>query len=174
MSASIVVVSADPGVAVGWAVHRVECAVLVDRGISGSARYLRYTSGQFRGGSTSENVDQFLAVARLAYEEVAQSGDRFAMAVEGFTLRMLSMDPELLEPVRFNAVLADRLRGRWSVEWQGASDAINSITDQRLALWGLLVNKDARHARDARRHGLFYLRRWCGDRRVRERAMEVE
>lgn len=169
---SIVVVSADPGVTVGWAVHRVPAKLLAERGLVGSAREIKYSSGQYRNGSTSGNVDRWLDIARLAYEEVAREDDLFVMAVESFTLRMLSMDPELLEPVRFNAVLSDRLRGKGgvAVEWQQPADALGQITDARLGLWGLLEKKDGRHARDARRHGLFYLRRWASDARVRERS----
>lgn len=169
---SLVVVSGDPGVTTGWAVQKVPCEELLRRGLVGSSRFIQWTSGQFRPGSTSESVDQFLDIARVAYERVADEDDLFVMVVESFTLRMMSMDPELLEPVRFNAILDDRLRGRGGVvvEWQQPSDALTTMTDVRLGLWGLLVKKDPRHARDARRHGLLYFRRWAESSAVRKRS----
>lgn len=143
----------------------------MSRGLVGAARFVQWNSGQFRGGSTSKSVDRFLDIARLAYEQVAGDDDLFSLVVENFTLRMLSMDPELLEPVRFNAVLEDRLRGKpMVVEWQSPSDALSQIKDSQLGLWGLLTKKDPEHARDARRHGLLYLRRFASNAAVRKRA----
>lgn len=169
---SLVVVSGDPGVTTGWAIQKVPTRCLLERGLVGSARHIQWNSGQFRAGNTSESVDRFLDLARLAYERVAKEDDLVVLAVEGFTLRMLSMDPELLEPVRFNAVLTDRLRGKEGVvlEWQTPSDALTTMTDARLALWGLLLKRDPAHARDARRHGLLYLRRWASNEEVRKRS----
>jgi hypothetical protein len=83
---------------------------------------------------------------------------------------MFSTDRSLLEPVRFNAVLLDRLRESGQrVEMQNASDAMNEITDQRLMLWGL-YKPGAGHGRDAQRHGLLYLRKWAKSAKVRERS----
>jgi hypothetical protein len=88
---------------------------------------------------------------------------------EGFTLRMQSTDPRLLEPVRFNAVLEDRLWGSGvPVEIQSPSDAKSTITDARLRLWGLW-KPGAEHGRDAQRHGLLFLRRFAGQIGIRQR-----
>lgn len=169
---SVVVVSFDPGVATGWAIHRVPAVELIELGLVGCMRWVRGKAGQFREGSTSANVDRALDYARLAYENLAGAGDVFAVVTEGFTLRMMSMDPELLEPVRFNAVLDDRLRGTgvWA-EVQSSSDAMTAVTDARLSLWGqlLVANGGMVHGRDAQRHGLLWLRRFSSDKRLRLR-----
>ena len=135
----------------------------------GAMRQIKWKSGQFNEGGTSANVDAYLALARAAYEQVADDEDVFVIGSEGFILRMLSTEPSLLEPVRFNAVLDDRLRGTgmWA-ERQQPSEAKNTITDARLKLWGA-YKSGADHARDAQRHGLLFLRRWAADKRVRSR-----
>lgn len=173
MAGNLVVVSCDPGVNVGAAIHRVPANLLMRRGLVGSVSRLETKVLQWRNSSTTYNVDRFLAVARGAYEQLADEDDYYALAVEGFTLRMLSSDPSLLEPVRFNAVLDDRLKGTGQhVEYQTPSDAKTAITDQRLALWGLIDHSKGmgNHGRDAQRHGLLYLRRWASDVTVRMRS----
>lgn len=172
MSRHLVVVSADPGVTTGWAVHRIPACRLLAEGLVACAGLLRCSVGQFRGGSTSDNVDAFLNLARATYEELTEEGDAWAMVVESFSLRMLSSDPALLEPERFASVLRDRLRGTGQgVEWQQPSEALSTITDARLGLWGLAEHSAGRaHGRDAQRHGLYYARRWSSDGNVRRRS----
>lgn len=168
----LVVISCDPGVTVGWAIHKVPVDRLLAKGLVGTLRYTQYDAGQYRMGNTSENVDRFLDMARLAFEEVADEEDLFAIAAESFQLRMLSSDPELLEPVRFNAVLADRLRGSETpVAWQTPSDAKTAINDARLALWGVAQKTRGKvHGRDAQRHGLLYCKRFISHEHVRRQA----
>lgn len=173
MTVSLVVVSFDPGVTTGWAIHRIPALRLLNEGLVACAGVLQCSVGQINGGSTSDNVDRFLEIARATYERVAKEEDVFVIAGESFTLRMLSMDPTLVEPVRFNAVIEDRLRGTGQgVDWQTPSDALQTINDARLALWGLIdASKHVPdHGRDAQRHGLYYARRWCADIKVRERS----
>lgn len=166
---ALVTVWADPGDTTGWSIHRAPIDLLMREGQVGAMRQVKWKSGQFNAGSTSANVDAYLDLCRAAYEKVADEEDVFVIGSEGFILRMLSTEPSLLEPVRFNAVLDDRLRGTgtWA-ERQMPSEAMNTITDQRLKLWG--VHKPgAIHARDAQRHGLLFLRRFAADVRVRQR-----
>lgn len=166
---SLVVVWADPGVATGWSIHRAPIELLLREGQVGAMSQIKWKSGQFSPGSTSASVDCYLDLCRGAYEQIAEEDDVFVIGSEGFILMMQSTDPTLLEPVRFNAILGDRLRGTGQrVEVQMASDAKNVITDQRLKLWGAW-KAGAEHARDAQRHGLLFLRRFASDRRVRER-----
>lgn len=166
---ALVVVWADPGVTTGWSIHRVPIGLLLREGQVGAMRQTKWSSGQFSPGNTSASVDMYLDLARAAYERIADEEDVFVIGREGFTLRILTTEPSLLEPVKFNAVLDDRLRGSgWWAETQQPSEAKNTITDARLKLWG--VHKPgADHARDAQRHGLLFLRRFAADRRVRER-----
>lgn len=167
---SLVVVWADPGETVGWSLHRVSCKHLLAHGQVGSVSVMRWSSGQFRARGTSEGVNQYLNLCRLAYERVTEEDDIFVIGTEGFTLRQFSTDSSLLEPVRFNAVLMDRLRESGPVvEVQQPGDAMQEITDARLMLWGL-YKVGAEHGRDAQRHGLLFLRRWAADAKLRERT----
>jgi len=166
---NLVVVTWDPGETTGWAIHRVSAKVLLEEGQVGSVSHMKWASGQFNEGSTSGNVDRLLDLARTAYQEIAIDGDLFAMVGESFHLRLMSAEASLLEPVRFNAVISDRLRGKGTfVDWQTPSDAMRTINDQRLRLWGL-YRPGMVHARDAQRHGLLFFRRFYSDPEVRSR-----
>lgn len=166
---ALVVVWADPGVTTGWSIHRVPIPMLMREGQVGSMSQVQWKTGQIRGGSTSANVDGYLELGRAAYERLADEDDIFVLGTEGFVLMMQSTDPDLLEPVRFNSVLEDRLRGTGQgVEVQLASPAMVTITDQRLKLWGAW-KAGADHARDAQRHGLLFMRRFASDRRIQQR-----
>lgn len=160
-------VTFDPGVSTGWSVIRVPAPLLVSVGMVQSIRHMQWRAGEFVGGSVSASVDRALDLCRKTYDGLCDVGDGFAIVTEGFTLRMLSMDPTLLEPVRFNAVLHDRLRGTGmgAVE-QSPSDAKKSVSDERLRLWGTYPNSE--HARDGLRHGLLFCRRYASLAAVRE------
>lgn len=164
---ALVVVWADPGVTTGWSVHRVEVSLLLREGQVGSVSRLWWRSGQFRSPGTSEAVDSYLALCRAAWEK-AEPEDLVVIGCESFSLRMQSSDPALLEPVRFLAVLNDRLRESGvEVQTQGASEMKNIITEQRLRLWGLW-KQGAEHGRDAQRHGLLFLRRFASQEKLRK------
>lgn len=166
---ALVVLWADPGDTTGWSIHRAPIDLLLREGQVGALRQTKWSTGQFNYGTTSANVDAYLDLCRAAYEKVADDEDVFVIGSEGFTLRVMSTEPSLLEPVRFNAVLDDRLRGTgWWVEKQSSSDAMNAITDQRLKLWGA-YKPGAGHARDAQRHGLLFLRRFATQLKLRQR-----
>lgn len=171
MDRRLVVCWFDPGVTVGWCVLRVPVEYLLREGQVGARSRLQWRSGEFRMGSTSGNVDRALDIARTVEVELAEVGDLFTLGAESFTLRMLSLDEELLEPVRWLAVMRDRLRGSARVlETQGASDALRTITDDRLRAWDLWHSSE--HARAATKHSLLYLRRYVKGV-GREAAMEV-
>lgn len=166
---ALVVVWADPGVTTGWSVHRVNIEELVRVGQVASTRRMWYRVGQFRTPSTSASVDSYLNLCRAVWEKAAPE-DVVVIGCEGFTLMMQSTDPTLLEPVRFLAVLRDRLRGtEVGVEVQGASEAVKTITDARLKTWGLW-QIGVEHGRDAQRHGLLFLRRYASQPELRVRV----
>jgi hypothetical protein len=183
---NLVVVSNDPGMRCGWAVQRFNCKLLLRDGLIGSLRSYEASFGEYRLGSTSAAVDRHLDIGRAAYEDVCGEDDLFVWVQESFTLRMMSSDRELLEPVRFNAVLEDRLgavplnetrtafatAAGLPLEYQSPGDAKKTMTDQRMKLWGIydISHTPAGHAADAHRHGLLYARRWCADETVRLRS----
>ena len=172
----LVVVSGDPGEFCGYGISSFDCKLLLKEGLVGGLRSLRGAYGQFRLGSTTANVDRHLEIARYAFENLCDEDDLFVLVQESFQLRMLSSEPSLLEPVRFNAVLVDRLAGveedaRPVLEWQTPSDAKSSINDARLNLWGQSERTRGKdHAKDAQRHGYYYARRWASDGAVRYRS----
>lgn len=166
---ALVVVWADPGKHTGWSVHRVSISALLARGQVGVTSLLWWRIGQFDSVSTSGAVDSYLALCRTVYER-AREEDVVVIGCEGFTLMMNSTDYWLLEPVRFLAVLQDRLREtEVRVEVQGATEAKKVVTDQRLQTWGL-YEPGKGHGRDAQRHGLLYLRRFSDQVATRRRA----
>lgn len=158
----------------GWAIVRVPIKHLLSLGQVGSVPHMKVQTGQFREGSTSANVDRALDYARVAYEEVAEDEDIVVVGHEGFTLRMMNSDPEMLEPVRFLAVWDDRFsppRPEFPlpVERQDPSLALGTIGDDRLRLWGLW-QAGREHGRAALKHALMYCRRFEGSKVVRQRA----
>lgn len=166
---ALVVVWADPGVTTGWCVLRVPIAKLLSEGQVGSRRWLWWKVGQYRSADTSSAVDSYLALCRAAWEKAGDE-DVVAIGCEGFSLGMQSRDPALLEPVRFLAVLTDRLRGAGSgvmaeVQMPGERSV---ITDARLRLWDLWV-PGPDHQRDALKHGLVFQRRFAGQEKLRKR-----
>lgn len=165
---ALIVVWADPGVHTGWSVHRVPVKYLLANGQVGAVSRLWWRSGAFHSRDTSANVDSYLGLARAAWERAGEE-DIVAIGTEGFTLMMQTKDPDLLEPVRFNAVLKDRLRGSGvPLEVQSAGDAKKTINDARLKLWGLW-KPGPDHMRDAQRHGLLFLRRFASQVEVQKR-----
>lgn len=165
---ALVVVWADPGRTTGWSVHRVNIEELVTVGQVASTRRMWFKVGQFRSISTSDAVDSYLNLCRAVWDK-AGPDDVVVVGCEGFTLMMNSKDHWLLEPVRFLAVLRDRLRGSGvEVEVQSPGDK-DTISDQRLKTWGLWQT-GVEHGRDAQRHGLLFLRRYSSQPELRRRV----
>lgn len=167
----LVLASFDPGCADGWCILRVPVSGALRLGQVGSIPLMKVMVGEYSTGSTSGNVDRAVALCRLAYEEVCEEGDLFVVVQEDFSLRMLSSDPALLEPVRWMAVWDDRYASGFPhpVFRQMPSEK-TTINDQRIRLWGLwpVSVTPAGHGRDAMRHALVFLRRFITSREIRE------
>lgn len=177
MNERLVVMWFDPGVTTGWAIVRVPVKQLLELGQVGSVAYMQVSTGQYRLDSTSERVDRALDIARSCYSDVAEEEDVMVVGHEGFTLRMLSADPELLEPVRWLAVWDDRFAAPrpefpLPVERQEPS-MMNTIGDDRLRLWGLWQS-GREHGRAALKHALVYCRRFQQSKEVRRLARYEE
>ena len=165
----LAVVWADPGKMTGWCVVRVPVKTLLRLGQVGSTSQTWWRSGQYEAVSTSDAVDKYLGVARQVWER-SEEDDAVVIGCEGFSLQMQSTDYWLLEPVRFLAVLQDRMLAagvRVEVQMPGERTI---ITDARLQSWGLW-KPGAVHARDAQRHCLRFLRRFCGDVELQKRYL---
>ena len=177
MNRALVVCWFDPGITTGWAIVKVPIKVLRERGQVGSVPRMQVSTGQYRvgeagaPGTTSERVDRALDIARTCYEEVADEEDVMVVGHEGFILRMLNSDPEMLEPVRWLAVWDDRFRTKefpLPVERQDPS-LMSTVGDDRLRLWGLW-QPGREHGRAALKHALVYCRRFADSPAVRLRA----
>jgi hypothetical protein len=165
---ALVVVWADPGITTGWSVHRVSIPVLLARGQVAATSVTWSRVGQYRSGDTSSAVDSYLNLCRAVWEK-SDDSDVVVLGCEGFRLMMNSTDEALLEPVRFLAILRDRLRGTGvGVEVQYPAER-SVITDERLRLWGLW-HPALVHGRDAQKHGLAFLRRFAGQEALRKRV----
>jgi hypothetical protein len=103
--------------------------------------------------------------------DLGWESDAFVFVVESFTLRMMSMDDSLLAPRRVLDRFLDRLwvnRSSVPVVHQSPSEAIRTVTDERLRRWGMYDRASGRHARDADRHAILFIRKFADDPKLRE------
>lgn len=174
---ALVVCAFDPGETTGWSVWRAPVGTLVGQGTRRTLARSKWALGQIRssqdalarGDGDSDMVDKMLEIGRWAFEEFVHEDDEFVFVHEGFRLRMMSMDDNLLAPVRVNAIFRDRLRGTGTqVYKQDPSEAKITITDARLREWSV-YKKGMEHARDAERHAILFLRKFASTPRLRRR-----
>lgn len=168
------VVSFDPGGTCGWAVHRVGRDALEIGGWTfARVGHLSWAYGEIQDRSEWYMVDQMIELVREAWAECDfRRGDMLAVVNEDFQLRMFSQNASLLSPVRINSAFRYAMRGSGvPLFLQQPSDALFTITDERLRLWNLWDAKakqgDVEHARDAQRHGIFFARKYASDQKIR-------
>jgi hypothetical protein len=167
----LLVVGYDPGVTTGWAALRLDVEMLASEGFSslalrsGGGRntdLLAWETGVFRGGDGAI-ADQMMGLVRGVWEEgwmeAGASSDVMAIAQEGFILRLMNSDPDLLSPVRINAVF-DYLCRTVPVprRKQQPSDAKRVVTDDRLRRMNLWRSGWTEHEKDALRHAVLLAR----------------
>jgi hypothetical protein len=154
---------------------------------------LRSMVGVAEGGpmalsvSDSRHVDMIQNQINTVYEEMVFDSEKmledgsfgyehgweddvFVLVLEGFRLRILSMDDNLLAPQRVLDRLCDRLyvrRSRVPVFFQTPSEAMSTVTDARLKDWAMYDRHSGEHARDADRHAILFLRKFADNRRLR-------
>lgn len=184
---ALIVLSFDPGMTTGWALHRLDHDVLVSSGFTEAVWSSRsgFALGQLTGGE-DEQVDEMVELTRYAYslgvydpEESARiSGappDVFVVVMEDFVPRFLEQDRSFLAPVRlFSKYERELYRIRKDsgvclpYVKQSASDAKNTVTDARLSRWNL-YRPGMSHARDAQRHGILAARKYASTPQIRAR-----
>lgn len=171
--AELTIVSFDPGETTGWSVMRITAGALYDRRVPVQEALHFWTHGQVDTGSQMQVVsDEVLlsgepAGVRLLEQIVdAQFPSSLvprgvAVVFEGFILRTQNKKPEALSPVRVMARLEQLLweADNVTIRKQQPGQAKGTVTDDRLKNWGMHVGGHAeRHARDADRHALYFLR----------------
>lgn len=184
---ALVVLSFDPGVTTGYAIHRIPAGPLLEGGFR-NARLspgFGWCSGQFfpshrqpasRGGHPDLNyvISDMVSVTRLAYDHADEEGcgDTFVIAMEGFSLRIMDSQWHTLAPVRVAEkyeywIWSVRRAVKFSYVTNSASDAKNVVTDARLKAWNL-YKAGTEHARDAQRHGILVARKWASEPTYRQ------
>lgn len=172
-SRGLIVVSFDPGVTTGWAVHRLNLDSLLATGFVNTIYQdtSGFALGQIYGDGSDEAefsmVHEMLDVVRAGFTlGDYEAGDLFAVVMEDFILRMQTRERSLLAPVRVFSryeMLAHEVLGGAGVTLpyfkQSPSDALNVISDARLKRWNVYDQSCGAHARDAQRHGILFARK---------------
>lgn len=159
------VFAVDPGESTGWCVLWWDPEILWDSTQSIIRSHVAWRAGTISGGSEHEQMALVLRHLR----KYGSGAEGSAVILEDFVLRkMVTMDRNLLAPVRYNAALefamwrglrcADGEMRTWGPSFQSANDAKNVCTDGRLKTWNMYA-EGPDHARDATRHAALHLRK---------------
>jgi hypothetical protein len=148
----------DPGGTTGWSVVSVYLEAMRDKSYKILDNVVHRAMGQMTGPLTRQVSEMLDLVAEWESAKIV---------MESFILRKLTMDPNMLDPVRviaaFEFGLVERRRKRdaqRSIIFQQPSLAMGTMTDDRLKAIGWLEGTVGMpHARDAERHALTWLRR---------------
>lgn len=164
------VIALDPGGTTGWSLMSVHPESLVEAKADFLDNIFTHQHGEVDCGVHRGNLHsslhtgistdgEFGGVYDLAH--FIESWPVAAIVVEDFTLRQMRMDRDLLSPVRITAALGYNIwiSGR-DYHVQTAADAKRTCTDDRLKIWGCYDSAGSlRHARDADRHAILFLRK---------------
>jgi hypothetical protein len=164
------VIAVDPGGTTGWSLISVHPQALTEPKADFLDNIFEHQHGQVDCGTHRGNL------ASSLHEGISTDGEfsgiydltQFieawpvaAVVIEDFTLRQFRMDRELLSPVRITSAIGYSmwLKGR-EYHVQGPADAKTICTDNRLKEWKMYDPYGGmRHARDADRHAILFLRK---------------
>lgn len=175
------VIAIDPGGTSGWSLISVHPQVLIESNADIFDNIFSHQHGQVDCGSRRGNLGSSLHTGISTDGEFSGTYDlaKFidawpmaAVVIEDFSLRQLRMDRELLSPVRVTSALGYSLwlKGR-DYHVQTASDAKRVCSDERLKEWQMYDSYGGlKHARDADRHAILFLRRAKQRKVLRELA----
>jgi hypothetical protein len=178
---SATVIALDPGGTTGWSLISVHPESLTAPDADWLDNIFFHQHGQVDCGVHRGNLGtslhsgistdgEFGGVYDLA--KFIHQWPSAAIVIEDFVLRQHRMDRELLSPVRITAALGYSLwrKGR-DYHVQSPSDAKRVCSDDRLKQWGMYDPYGSlRHARDADRHAILFLRKAKAKRSFREIA----
>jgi hypothetical protein len=157
------VVAVDPGGTTGICSLRVlagDLASIDARTFYGGIEIIGYRQVPENGAPVTEVLHE------IGQMFLSRNG-RFPLVIESFSLRKMSRDRDLLSPVRVGERIAERVGPaadgmNVALAWQTPSEALGTVTDDRLRRWGL-YRRGSPHARDALRHAVHLLRRARAD-----------
>jgi hypothetical protein len=164
------VIALDPGGTTGWSLISVHPQALTEPNADILDNIFSHKHGQVDCGSHRGNLGttlhdgistdgEFSGVYDLA--EFIKAWPVAAVVIEDFNLRQLRMDRDLLSPVRITSAVGYAMwrEGR-EYHVQSPVDAKRICTDERLKEWRCYdPYGNLRHARDADRHALLFLRK---------------
>jgi hypothetical protein len=167
---SATVIALDPGGTTGWSLLSVHPQSLTEPDADFLENIFDHQHGEVDCGSHRGNLGtslhsgistdgEFSGVYDLV--KLIDSWPMAAVVMEDFVLRQMRMDRELLSPVRITAAIGYAIwrKGR-DYHVQGPADAKRVCTDDRLKRWGMYDPYGGlRHARDADRHAILFLRK---------------
>lgn len=185
---SLTIVGFDPGETTGWSVMSFPAERLMDRRVPVEQIVTDWWHGQVDCGSQmglrSAGVDpsdpgmsrDAEAHGAAVLENIVRTQFTRTIAVsvvfEDFILRTQNKKREALSPVRVTERVDQLLweSNEVTVRRTQPSAAKTTVTDERLKMWGMYFDGHReRHARDADRHILYYLR----DLRVKPHLIKV-
>lgn len=173
----LTVVGVDPGGTTGLSIMKIKHSDLVDPNKPLHSAVFGWMHGQIDCGSQSGNAaESATAMGGLGVSETGEAAgvaiiehiirqaavSPTAVVIEDFIPREFNQTRDFLSPVRITARLDQLL---WELRAttqhrQQPSEAKTTCTDDRLQKWGFLTGGHAdRHARDADRHALLFLRK---------------
>lgn len=180
---NLTVVAFDPGGTTGWSVMKLSYEDLMDQQKPVHEAIHTWYHGQVDCGSQSGNAGDS-ATANSYDLGISETGEAAGVAIlsniirqqarpafgglgtavvyEDFIIRQSNMSRDFLSPVRVTAALQQTAwESRLASEFkQQPSEAKTAITDDRLKTWKMYYDGSAaRHARDADRHALLFLRK---------------
>lgn len=165
MDNTIYAFAIDPGISTGWAVIGVD-----SDSIFGSApgNIQDWQFGQIDGPLTGQVVTIRSLIKRFSPA---------AFISEDFSPREANSSAEYISPIALRsmcqlAVSIGYIPDIPTVHLQMPGLAMSTATDQRLRVWGL-YSKGSRHARDATRHAITFIRRAKSDSRLRREAWRI-
>lgn len=184
MSRNVSVFCVDPGVTTGWAWACLGRKELAGGDVVGAIHSARRHRSGAQGGDTrflygqvetyrgdeNQHVQELISLMLMTHNMARRTTGGIVsthtnLVIESFTLRLKTKDRSLLAPVRLTAALGYAVHVHPDLSprlhMQSPSDAMSTVTDDRLRQWDLWI-KGQQHARDAVRHLILWLRKEFG------------